>query len=359
MISYKAKYYNGVSSAPFDVDIDLHEDYIGISYNSIEEIHEIKWPVKLISESSFLSKSELTLKFGDYPHQTLEIHDEELICEIHKLPIFNTSKRKYGAFYKGGAKTIIIASSIIAAVVIFLYLVVVPFIGEKAANLVPLSTEISMGQEMYDAMVSSYEIDSSKTKQINLFAKELNIQSDYPIEITVVKSKEQNAFALPGGHIIVYSEILENMKAPEQLAALLSHEASHVILQHSTKNICKSLATALVLSVIINDVNGISGIIIQNADNLKSLSYSRGLEEEADKNGLQIMISSKLNPQGMIQLFEQLKEVHKIDIPEFISTHPVSDKRIAYIKEEINKGNYNFTCPEKINEIWKQLKKKN
>jgi Zn-dependent protease with chaperone function len=354
---YSAKYYNGVTSTPFEVEVELHRDCIRIYYQSAEESNEIEWPIEKIKEGSFLSKEELTLKFGDFPHQTLEVKDSNLIEELHKYPIFSASKKKYGLFYKGGTKTIVIASSLILGTILLLYLVVVPFLGEKASYLVPQSTEISMGEEMYSSIISAYKVDEKKTEQINAFAKEINFNTDYPIQITVVESKEQNAFAMPGGHIIVYSEILKNMHSPEQLVALLSHETSHITLRHTTKSLCKSIATAMVLSILISDVNGIAGALIQNADNLKSLSYSRSLEEEADKVGLDIMIANKINPKGMIQLFEQLKSAHDIDIPEFISTHPVSDTRISYIKEKIKSGSFNYTCPKNLQEKWFELKK--
>ncbi len=357
MNSYKAKYYNGVTSNSFEVEVILFENYLEIIYESNDENHRLIWYFKSIKESSFLSKNEVTLKYGEFPHQSLEIFDNELINKIHETEIFSSSKKKYGLFIKGGVKTIVIASTLIIFTISLLYFVVVPFVGEKASLLVPQSTEIDLGNSIYENVISAYEIDTAKTNTINRFASNINFGTDYPISITVVNSSEVNAFAIPGGKIVVYSEILKSIQTPEELSALLSHEASHVILQHSLKSMCRSIATGLVLSVLMNDVNGVSAVIIQNADNIKSLSYSRELEEEADINGLGIMINNKIDPKGMLGLFQKLKEANKIDIPEFISTHPVAETRLAYIKKEIDSRNLEFKTSKELQSLFNDLKK--
>ena len=101
MNSYKAKYYNGVTSNSFEVEVILFENYLEIIYESNDENHRLIWYFKSIKESSFLSKNEVTLKYGEFPHQSLEIFDNELINKIHETEIFSSSKKKYGLFIKG------------------------------------------------------------------------------------------------------------------------------------------------------------------------------------------------------------------------------------------------------------------
>src|SRR5205823_5662759 len=134
---------------------------------------------------------------------------------------------------------------------------------------------------------------------LNQFYKQLHYDVHYPVQITVVHSDEMNAFAIPGGHIVVYDAILETMKTPEELAALLAHEASHVALRHSLRNIFRSQARKMFLSLLMGNQASIVSVVVNNADELKGLEYSRSLETEADNNGIQLMANSNINVQGM------------------------------------------------------------
>ncbi|MFN5884109.1 MAG: M48 family metalloprotease, partial [Bacteroidota bacterium] len=88
---------------------------------------------------------------------------------------------------------------------------------------------------------------------------------------------------------------------------------------------------------------GATALIVQNAENLRSLSYSRTLENEADNNGLQILKANGINASGMKALFEQLKKASDIEILEIVSTHPDLDKRIKNIDKFMVDYPYNST----------------
>ena len=173
-----------------------------------------------------------------------------------------------------------------------------------------------------------------------------------------MKDKIVNAFALPGGKIIVYEGILRTMNDYKELTALLSHEFSHVELRHSTKNIFRSLSSYMLLSVLFGDASGVTAIVIQNANQLKQLGYSRSLEEEADKNGLKLMKARHIDPEGMEGLFRALKkeEGDAGDIPEFLSTHPLTNERINYVRKDVAKHNYTTEEDGKLDSLWKEIK---
>ena len=116
--------------------------------------------------------------------------------------------------------------------------------------------------------------------------------------------------------------------------------------------LCRNLAGFLFLSVVMSDVNGIMAVIADNANTLRSLSYSRNFEKEADMDGLQMMVANKVDPEGMITLFEHLKSEHKTSVPGFISTHPLTDDRISYINENITSLPHNVQKNEKLEEIF-------
>jgi predicted Zn-dependent protease len=152
-----------------------------------------------------------------------------------------------------------------------------------------------------------------------------------------VASGEVNAFAIPGGHIVVYDAILDNMKTPEELAALLGHEASHIALRHSLRTIFRSMARTMFLWLIMGNQHSVISTVISNADELKGLQYSRSLETDADNNGMQLMAKSGIDVKGMLRLMQLLqKESGKAEPAAFLSTHPVFKDRIQHIENQIH-----------------------
>ncbi|MBK8952216.1 MAG: M48 family metallopeptidase [Chitinophagaceae bacterium] len=169
---------------------------------------------------------------------------------------------------------------------------------------------------------------------LNEFFKQMNVPSAYNIRITVVNDNVVNAFALPGGRIVVYSALLKQIQTCPELAALLSHEFTHINNKHSTKSIFRRLGSKVFIGLLFGRFGSVSSVLISHADDLKSLTYSRKLEKEADTEGLAIITQRKIDPAGFISLFTHLKESAPADmLPEFLASHPDIDKRIAYIKE--------------------------
>lgn len=225
--------------------------------------------------------------------------------------------------------------TIFIVIVVAAYIWLVPFLAERLAKRVPVSYEETLGEGIYNAIQPTFTIDADKTAYINDFFRELNIDSKYNIRITVVKENISNAFAMPGGNIIVYDKIIAEMNGYEELAALLSHEFTHVEERHTTRSLFRQQASSLFISIIFGDVGTIGNVIVGSADDLKGLSYSRKLEKDADINGLRILSERKIDCNGFVHLFELLeKEIGQVggESTEWISSHPDIEKRIAYAK---------------------------
>jgi predicted Zn-dependent protease len=102
-------------------------------------------------------------------------------------------------------------------------------------------------------------------------------------------------------------------------------------------------------------MGSVASVLINNADDIKSLKYSRDLEKEADKEGLALLMQRKIDPAGFESLFTHLKKSAPGTVmPEFLGSHPDIDKRISYIKESA-KGAAIAVDP-KLKAIFEQLK---
>ena len=206
--------------------------------------------------------------------------------------------------------------------------------SEKMASTVSVETEEQFGNAVYDALNLSAKEDKDATIVLNDFFKEMKVATAYNIRITVVNSDVVNAFALPGGNIVVFSALLNELKTYPELAALLSHEFTHVHNKHSTKSIFRQMGSRVFLSLLFGKFGSVTSVMIDQAEKFKSLTYSRGLEKEADMYGLGILKERKIDPEGFALLFNHLKDAAPAtSMPEFLGSHPEIDKRIVYIRD--------------------------
>jgi predicted Zn-dependent protease len=252
----------------------------------------------------------------------------------------------------------IVLCAVIAVTVCFtIWFYILPWVGEKAAALVPVDMEVSLGNNLAGAFDEQTEKDSADI-YMQQFTNALALDDTYPIKVHIIRSEEINAFALPGGRIFVYSGILEKMDSPEQLVALLGHEVSHVLGRHSLKSICRSLATSLVLSSMLGDAGGIGSNILAQADKFKELDYSRELETEADMHGLEIMDENRIDPRGMVRLLEILdrESVEMPTLMKYLSTHPETKERIMEARTNPISSHW-YPPNQKLGEIFKALQK--
>ncbi len=353
-MQHTAIYYDGQTSQPHQAQIEVFGNSLSIYYDE----KKVVWAISEIDYAEFSGKGKTMLQYGTFPHQYLEYNNDSTLVQVLKGSLSKPKSGKgivaneYNAFVKGA----LIVIAIFSAVALLIYFVLLPSIASYIAGKIPVSTEIALGNKFYESFIGDSEIDAKKTKLLNDFAQRIDFETKYPLKFTVVKDNQVNAFALPGGNIVVFSGILEKIKSSEELAALLSHEVTHVKERHSLKGLARSLAGSLLISVVFGDTGALGNVLANQADNIYQLGFSRGMEKEADLKGLQIMYHNHLNPRGMLHLMERLQEEEQKQgskMLTYLNTHPMTEERITYIKinSKGEKGSHN----EKLDIIWKQM----
>ena len=147
------------------------------------------------------------------------------------------------------------------------------------------------------------------------------------------------------------------MQNYDELVGLIGHETSHVNNRHAMKMICRNLSGYIFISAVLGDANGVMATIGDNVNTLQSLSFSREFEHEADVDGFKILVNNKINPQGMSNLFKRLQdEEFSISVPEFLSLHPVTTDRIAFINKMTQSKSYPFQENSKLKNLFDQMK---
>lgn len=362
MEKIEAKYSDGKTSKLHKATLWFSPQTINISYlNENDEQKLIHWDVNKINTNKHGYSFTHQLSYGEFPFEIL--HVDELFYTKFKsyfpsLKLMDTSTE---LIKKSTWKTILISFFTISIFAAGMYFYVLPKMADHLAGNIPIEIESKLGESIYEQNMLAYTIDSNKTIQVNNYFEALNIDCEYPIKITVVEYDQINAFAMPGGHIVIFSGMLKHMKNHEELAGVLAHEYAHIYYRHSLKSLVRSLANYTLLSLVIGDVSGFAGVLIENADNIQNLKYSRELESQADDYAFSLLEAEQINPEGIIWLFEGLKKAQKkenieIDIPEFLSTHPDTQNRIANIKERLQLSNKKYKENEKLQTLWGVIK---
>jgi Zn-dependent protease with chaperone function len=316
----------------------------------------LEWTLQDIVSAKSHDNGQVILQSGK---KFLDITDPDF-KEALKYSFPGNRLFKHGFFDRIGTIGCV-ASLLLATLPIFaLYFWGAPYLADKAAQQVPIEQEEKIGNLLYSNLTAQYSIDTSKSALVQQFYENLGYQCDYNIRITVVHEPVINAFAVPGGHIVVFDSILGIMDAPEQLAALLAHEANHVALKHSTRSIFRQLANSLLISIFLGDYGDLSVIIAQQGIQLAGLSYSRQLEIEADSNGLDWMEQHGIPMQGMPALFRKMESSIGTEsgdsMPDFLSTHPSIKERIELAEKRIQSKKNGNISPA-LQGIWENIKK--
>lgn len=190
----------------------------------------------------------------------------------------------------------------------------------------------------------SVEREPLANQYINQLGKKLADAARQPRPFFfLVKSNEINAFAGPGGHIGVNSQLILSTETESELAAVMAHELAHVRLHHLYRMMehqkqmripmMASLLAAAALSVL-NPALG-SGALMGSLTGFSqdNINFIRSNEKEADRIGIDMLIRSGLNPRGMIQFFRKMqlnsRYYYTDNIPAILRTHPMDDDRIS------------------------------
>lgn len=343
-------FYDGKSSVPQHINLSLNLATATLAFENATG-QSIKWDLKAVSLTK--KGAALNLEHGQNPIQNIIITDLPFIDRIQSLKKSHHPSW-YSTLISYGIKLHVALAILILAVIGLSYVFVIPWIAEKSVVLIPEEYDDKLGEMFFEQSILFDSVDVAKTKTLNLFAKELQLNNTKKLKFTVVDSETINAFALPDGNIVVYSGIIDSMKNYDELVALLGHEASHVNNRHSMKMMCRSLSGYLFVSAILGDVNGIMAIVGDNVNNLQSLSFSREFEQQADADGFQILLQNKIDPKGMSNLFKRLDD-HSNIIPEFLSSHPITKERIIFVDKKIKGQTFKITENPKLQTLFKDL----
>ncbi len=168
-------------------------------------------------------------------------------------------------------------------------------------------------------------------------------KSPFPITVRIVDAPFPNAFALPGGTVMVTSDLIAEAEHPDEVAGVLSHEVAHVAERHVAKGFIRSMTIGAVVDLLIGG-GGAAAPIASTAVSTSTLRYDRADEADADKKGAEYLQAAGLDPGALARFFERVVKIegtakkNGFEVPELLSTHPDSAKRAALARKMARPG---------------------
>lgn len=220
--------------------------------------------------------------------------------------------------------------------------------SSAAEGLSPYSThELEQLEKEFVQQINqseSVERNPLASQYINHIGKNLALAGHIPPpDFFIVKSNEINAFAGPGGHIGINSQLILTTTSESELAGVMAHEIAHVRLHHLYSMIehqkqmripmLASLLASAALGVI-NPTVGMAGMMgALSGFSQDNINFTRAKEKEADRIGIDMLIKSGYNPHSMAAFFKKMQEnsryYYTANIPAILRSHPLDGDRIA------------------------------
>lgn len=226
--------------------------------------------------------------------------------------------------------------------------------GKKTLNFFGNNKQIfSMSLQQYQSFLNENEVvtntkDAELIKEIGAaiahaaqvyfnYKGQSHLLNDYDWEYNLVNSEQVNAWCMPGGKIVFYTGIMPIAKNPDGIAAIMGHEVAHALADHGAQRMSLGIVQqvgGIVTAEATKNQNAQKRQQIMMAYGIGStlggmLPFSRKHESEADKIGLELMVIAGYNPEEAPKLWERMKAQSKGGPPEFLSTHPSEERRIA------------------------------
>ena len=218
-----------------------------------------------------------------------------------------------------------------------LYFVVLPAVAGVVASRVSVDFERELGDAVVEQLIADEVVcdDPVLTRTIGDIVARLRgalPEDRYDFRVTVVDDTLVNALAVPGGAMVVFHGLLRSSASPEELAGVLAHEMQHVQLRHGTRAVMRQLPLQAVAGMMGSDGGAAQAAAVLGV--LGALSYARADEEEADAEGMRLVMAARIDPGGMIAFFDTLERITGPGSAAltYLSTHPATATRRATLR---------------------------
>jgi len=316
------------------------DDSGNVLIRSIEQGVLASASIKSLDFSDRLGNIPRSLTFAD--GSRFETTENDLVDQIqmqHMGRNASTWVHRLEASWSAALLALAITVGIVYAFVQF----GLPPIAARVASKVPLEMETSIGEQGMQfadqAILEDSELSLARREAISeqFFAMLESIESRYEYRLYFRRGVGPNAFALPGGFVVMTDELVELSENDDEILAVLAHEIGHVEEQHGLRILIQNSAATAIVVTATGDVSGVAGLAASIPAMMMKSKNSRIAEADADRFAVDLFEKSGRDATALADILERLYESFGgPDKASYIDSHPGILERVGAIEAQIN-----------------------
>lgn len=308
----------------------------GLEIVLTESGRTFRWPLDEVRQTQgFYDGEQVRLERGGDIAETLLVGDASFLSALRAA-----APQAAGAFHEPARRRFRVVLTLLAAVAAVavgagLYVWGIPTLASLAAARVPVAWEVALGEAAMTQLVPPAKrcqdpVRQRRIDEITGVLLRTLPDSGYPFRVTVADHPMVNAFAAPGGFIVVFRGLLERTDEAEELAGVLAHEIQHVLHRDATRAILRQASTGILVAALVGDVSSVVAFGIEGARMLGDLRHSREAEHDADRDGMRMLHAAAVDPEGMLAFFRAMEKLEAATpaAARYLSTHPTPGDRL-------------------------------
>jgi Zn-dependent protease with chaperone function len=359
-VEWQGFYFDGRTASRRPAVIRLSPGAVEIE---LADGRKIRWPYEEVLETQGFYGNEPARLERRESAEAILVADRTFIAALRRASPLVRRRLHSPILHRHRFLFALSAGAGAVAIAAVLYLWGIPASSALVARWVPVAWEERLGEAAIDYLAPAQDrcLDPIRSAKIQEIVEALLApfpDVPYRVRVLVTNNLSVNALAIPGGFVLVFRGLLDRTRSAEEFAGVLAHELQHVLKRHVTRALVQNASLRLVLAGVAGDISQAMGVGVQSARTLGALRYTRRSEEEADNEGMRMLLSAGIEPAGMIRFFRELEKVEKTAalFPSYLSTHPDADDRIERLTALAEKGpgRYRKLMPDYN---WEDIKK--
>lgn len=355
------QFFDGETAREHGVEITTFETGIRITGESLSQSYEWDFAdIRTLPDQA----GGRGIAIRQSGHQERLFVDDPALAQVIKSRCSNLHNSDAP---KGTYRRIAIYVGVAISSVLIILFVIIPNLANRLAEYIPVEKEVALGQnavrqiERILAFETNPDLTCNGANGIAALEKmsarlSAQFESPYELDVRVFDHEMVNAFAVPGGQVVIFKGLLDDASSPEEVAGVLGHEFGHVINRDPTRLALRSAGSVGILGMVFGDFAG-GAVALVLAEQLIAASYTREAESAADEFAHNVLADAGLPSAPMAAFFEKLQEEHGDDsgFLSHIASHPALGDRADNARSADTIVDANFT-PVLTDAEWQALR---
>lgn len=338
--SIAGDWYDGVSSQREEARVDIAAD--GTATLVVGSRTVTAMPVRELAVSERVGNIPRAIAFGAAAGR-FQTRDNDLVDRV--LAAFGHARARSRVHVLESRWTAVLAGLVVIAVAVRWFVVIgLPVVASRVAFALPPQAAQALTHGALDVLdrtiFNPSTLAQERQDQIGLLFDDVVAQAhsgeQFRLRFRASPVVGANAFALPSGDVVLTDELVALAERDEEIAAVLAHEAGHVVHRHALREVLQNSTVALLVLAVTGDAGMVSSFVTALPTYLAQLTYSRDFEREADRHALDYLHAKGFAPANFTNVLDRLVASHgdADEGPGFLRTHPSTDERRVMFRND-------------------------